>query len=357
MANPVTVVAGARTYDAVEDRVLRFDALAVGVVTDEVTGRAPRTAVTVATSREGAVTKYFDHGLWCVSGDVERVLPGYPGVADAFDVGLSAPGYRPKSVPVTIAAGAALPVSAAAVQLRVFPVRVRGRVTRSTLDPSPVADAIVRIAPRPGQTLVSIRTPLHGAHAAATAVRSVVLNPAGTQRRLTAPAASGTRRIVLDDVTGLAGAVVALDWQRGLELVHVETVDAAAKTLTLSGPIARTHATGTFARRVSVSLAAAPVRALARDADAGDGLLLLNGALASGTRAVQVGVAGTPEVEYASVGVLTDADGYYTLDGIGGVETVDVRARATLASPEGPRFPQTLDYGQRINVVNLRLAP
>ena len=100
-----------------------------------------------------------------------------------------------------------------------------------------------------------------------------------------------------------------------------------------------------------------PVRALGRDADAGDGLLQLNAAIASGTTAVQVGNAATPLVEYVMVGALADTHGFYSFDGVGGVETIDLRARANAVSPEGPRFPLTLEYGQRINVVNLKLAP
>ena len=72
---------------------------------------------------------------------------------------------------------------------------------------------------------------------------------------------------------------------------------------------------------------------------------------------MQIGNPATPEVEFAAVGALSDADGFYALEGIGGVETVDLRGRATAVSPDGPRFSRTLEYGRRTNVVNLRLAP
>ena len=205
MANPFPITVGALTYEVVEDREAHFDAVVSGAVTDEVTGRAPRTAVAVRPTRDGAVGKYLEHGVWCVACDLERALPGYPVAPETFDVELSAPGYRPASLTVTVAAGSAIPVAAADVALRPLPVRLEGRLTRSTLDPTPVADGIVRIADRPGQALVSLRTALHGAHPQGTNVRPIVVTAAGTERTLAAPAESGARAIALDDVTGLAG--------------------------------------------------------------------------------------------------------------------------------------------------------
>jgi hypothetical protein len=359
MANPFTITAGTHTYEAVEDVEAHFDAVASGAVTDDVTGRPPTTAVIVTPARDGIVGKYLEHGVWCVACDVERCLPGYPGAAETFDVELAAPGYRPASLTVTVAAGSAIPITAADVALRPFPVRLEGRLTRSTLDATPMADGIVRIADRAGQALVSLRTTLHGAHHQGTHVRAIVVTAAGAERTLAAPAESGSQTIALDDVTGLAGEVVGFDWQRELELALVETVDVAASTAALSGPLTRTYAGGTVLKQFNISAPPGPppTRALDRDADAGDGLLVLDGTLDPDTAAVQIGDTATPEVEYAAIGALADADGFYAFNGIGGVETIDARARATAASPEGPRFSRTLEYGQRINVVNLKLAP
>jgi hypothetical protein len=359
MANPFPITVGALTYEVVEDREAHFDAVVSGAVTDEVTGRAPRTAIAVRPTRDGAVGTYLEHGVWCVACELERALPGYPAAPETFDVELSAPGYRPASLTVTVAAGSAIPVGAADVALRPLTVRLEGRLTRSTLDPTPAADGIVRIADRPGQALVSLRTSLHGAHPQGTVVRPILVTAAGTERTLAAPAESGARAIALDDVTGLAGLVVGLDWQRELEFARVETVDVASSTAALSGPLTRAYAGGTVLKQFTVSAPPGPppTRALDRDADAGDGLLLLDGPLDPDTAAVQIGNPVTPQVEYAAVGAFADGDGFYGLDGVGGVETIDLRGRATAGSPEGPRFPRTLEYGRRTNVVNLKLAP
>lgn len=357
MGTAFTVTVGSITYEVVEDLEGRFDAVATGVVKDDVTLRAPRTDVTVTASRAELAGTYLESGAWGVSGALERALPAYPAAVEAFDVQLSAPGYRPAALTVTVPVGAALPVSVADVEIRPFPVRLEGRVTRSTLNPAPAADAIVRIANRPGQALVSLRTPLHGPHPFGADVRPIAVADTGTERRLAAPAESGARTIVLDSVAGLAGEVVCLDWQHELEFGRVETVDAASSTATLSGPIMRAYPRDTRLKQFTVSPGTPPSRTLDRDADAGDGLLVLDGALDPDTEAVQIGNPATPEVEFAAVGALSDADGFYALEGIGGVETVDLRGRATAVSSDGPRFSRTLEYGRRTNVVNLRLAP
>jgi hypothetical protein len=198
---------------------------------------------------------------------------------------------------------------------------------------------------------------VHGPHPQGTDVRPIAVADTGTERRLTAPAESGARSVTLDDVTGLVGRVVGLDWQHGLEFARVQAVDAATSTAALTGPLTRAYASDTRLKQFTVSPGTPPSRTLDRDADAGDGLLVLDGALDPDTAAVQIGNPATPEVEFAAVGALADADGFYALEGIGGVETVDLLGRATAVSPDGPRFERTLEYGRRTNVVNLRLAP
>jgi hypothetical protein len=357
MGAAFTVTVGSITYEVVEDLVSLFDGVATGVVKDDVTLRAPRTDVTVTPSRAELAGTYFESGVWGVSGRLELALPAYPGAAETFDVQLAAPGYRPAALTVTVPAGGALPVAVGDVELRPFPVRVEGRVIRSTLSPTPAADAIVRIADRAGQALVSLRTPVHGPHPQGTDVRPIDVAGTGAERRLTAPSESDGETVVLDNVAGLTGQVVAFDWQRELEFARVQTVDAASSTATLSGPLTRAYPRNTRLREFTVSPGTPPSRTLDRDADAGDGLLVLDGALDPDAAAVQIGNPAAPDVEFAAVGALSDADGFYALEGIGGVETVDLRGRATAVSPDGPRFSRTLEYGRRTNVVNLRLAP
>jgi hypothetical protein len=358
MGTAFTVTVGAITYEAVEDVEGLFDAVATGLVRDDVTQRLPRTDVTVTPSRAELTGLYLESGAWGVAGRLERALPEYPAAAATFDVQLFAPGYRPAALTVTVPAGAALPVGVAGVRLRPFPVRIEGRVTRSTLNPAPAAaGAIVRIANRPGQALVALRTPLHGPHAQGVDVRPIDLADTATERALAEPAESGSDTVVLDDVTGLMGRVVGFDWRHQLELARVQAVDVAASTATLTGPLTRAYPRDTRLKQFTVSPGTPPSSQLDRDADAGDGLLVLDGALDPDTAAVQVGNPATPEVEFAAVGALSDADGFYAMEGIGGVETVDLRARATAVSPDGPRFSRTLEYGRRTNVVNLRLAP
>jgi hypothetical protein len=358
MGTAFGVTVGAITYEAVEDLEGLFDAVATGLVRDDVTQRLPRTDVTVTPSRAELAGFSLESGAWGVAGRLERALPEYPAATATFAVQLSAPGYRPAALTVTVPVAAVLPMSVADVGLRPFPVRIEGRVTRSTLNPAPAAaGAIVRIANRPGQALVALRTPLHGAHAQGVDVRPIDLADTGTERALTGPAESGAGTVVLDDVAGLTGRVVGFDWQHQLEMASVRAVDAATSTATLTGPLTRGYPRDTPLKQFTVSPGTPPSRRLDRAADAGDALLVLDAALDPDTAAVQVGDPATPEVEFAAVGALSDADGFYALEGIGGVETVDLRARAMAVSADGPRFPRTLEYGRRTNVVNLRLAP
>jgi hypothetical protein len=357
MGTAFTVTVGAITYEAVEDLESLFDAVATGLVRDEVTLRAPRTGVTVTPSRAELGGSYLESGAWGVAGRLELALPEYPAAPATFDVQLSAPGYRPATLAVTVPVGGPLPVTLSDVELRPFPVRLEGRVTRSTLNTGAAADAIVRIANRPGQALVALRTPVHGPHPRLTDVRPIDVTDTGTERRLAEPAESGAETVVLDDVTGLTGRVVGFDWRHQLELARVQGVDFGSSTATLSGPLTRAFPRDTRLKQFTVSPGTPPSRRLDRDADAGDGLLVLDGALDLDTAAVQIGNPATPAVEFAAVGALSDADGFYALEGIGGVETVDLRGRAAAVSPDGPRFSRTLEYGRRTNVVNLRLAP
>ncbi len=62
-------------------------------------------------------------------------------------------------------------------------------------------------------------------------------------------------------------------------------------------------------------------------------------------------------VEYHALGALTDAEGFYRLDGIGRVRTVHLDAGATGFAALSEPVSWTINYGQPVNVVNFRLSP
>jgi hypothetical protein len=88
---------------------------------------------------------------------------------------------------------------------------------------------------------------------------------------------------------------------------------------------------------------------LARDVNGGDGLLLLAGAFAGSALQIQDG----PRTEYHMTAALTAADGYYHLNGIGGVEMVDLTAHAGVFAD----LTQTraISYNNPVNVIDFRL--
>ena len=336
------------------DLELAFGAIATGRATDEVTGGPPLAPVLLSTQRPGVRPKYLPDGSFALAGVMRRVLPRLAESATSFDVELRARGYRPHALTVTIPRASALPLRLAPVALRPLPVRVEGRVVRSETDRSAVAGARVRSVNLPGERTLSLRTPLVGDHAVGTLVRSRSLTTPGPTRRLTASAESGARTLKLDDATGLAaGDVLAIDWPRATELVVLDGPGNVTGAVPLRAALVRMFRAGTEVRAAVLGVGAS-ARQLVRFADAGDGLLLLNAALSA--QSVEIGDPATPAVEYRAVGALTDAEGYYALNGIGGVRTVGL-ATTLPGSGTGPTVTVELDYMRSPNVIDLELVP
>ena len=83
-----------------------------------------------------------------------------------------------------------------------------------------------------------------------------------------------------------------------------------------------------------------------------DGALLLNGPLAATT----IEIVDPPHpTEYHALGALTDADGYYSCDGIASVAALDLKASAAgFVTPAAP-VSRILNYNLPTNVVDFRL--
>jgi hypothetical protein len=354
----LTVETKNRTYTSVEDRTMVFSALLVGTVADQVAGKATRTPVQVRTQREGTFVKVLPNGGYAVAGDADRVLPDLATTAHELRLGFAAPGYDDAVVVVSVPAGSTLPLQVPPVQLRPLPVRLQGRVVASSLNPAPVDAALVTLAGRDGQDLVGLRRPLDRDHPAGSQVRE--LATVGPVRTLQAEARQGATVIQLDNVSGLsAGGVLGIDWTRAVEFATVAGPGPAAGQVALQAPLPRTFPPGTQARGFALPSAGATAT-LAGAARAGDGLLLLQGtavpALPPTVTAVRIAGPGATGVEYRALGAVSGAGGFYTLDGVGGVVTLDVLTRPAAAGAAGPAVPVAVQYGQ-VNVVDLQLAP
>jgi hypothetical protein len=355
----LTVHAGRRTYAVGTDTTLVLQAIIEGRAVDEVTGRRPTGELELRVSTPGAVVKVMPNGAFGASADIERILPDHELSAHVVDLVLECDGYGPATMAVTVPAASALPVQVGDVALRPLPVRVQGRVVRSSTDTTPAPDARVRLIDTPGQHLASLRSPLSGVHAIGTPVRVRDLSPSGASRALARAAEPGDDVLRLDAVAGLVqGTLLALDWPRRQEYARVTAVAGGDSTVTLARLLARGYAVGTEVRAVTLGVPAPPPTAtLARDVDAGDGLILLDAGLPSSAIDVEIGPSGAASAEYRRVGAHADAGGFYALHGVGGVETVSVVAHDPGSAAQGPVVAHALRYGRGPNIVNPQLAP
>ncbi len=355
----VEVEASGRTYTVVEDVTSVFGVLVTGTATDDVTGTAPRTALELRTDREGVFAKALESGAFCLAGELERVLPGHATTPHSFALRIRAAGYVAQTVTVSAPAASAIPIVLAPVALRPLPIRVQGRVVQSSTDRSPAPGAIVRVADDGAQGRLSLRTPLHADHALGAPVQARAAAPVGAQRTLTRDAAGGADILALSGAPVTGTPVLGLEPQRRLEFVPVAMTGPAPREITLTQRLTRSYPAGTPVAEFAFTTPTPtpPMRQLTRGARAGDGLLLLNGSVATAATAVQVGDAAAGPIELHSVGAVADPQGFYALDGVGGVATITLRARPTPGGAAGPVVPWTLDAGRSPNLVNLQLAP
>lgn len=352
------VEANRRTFTVVEDLTSVFEVLVTGQVLDDVTGRPLRTTLELDAGREGLFVKALESGVFSLAGEIEWAFFNHATTSYSFSLTIVARGYLPQTVPVNVPQASALPLTLPTVRLRPLPVRVEGRVIRSSMNRTAPPTAIVRILGVGGQGRLALRTPLHADHDVNTPVQARQAAPAGAVRTLTRDAERGSRGLALTGPAVVGTPVLGLEPQRELEFVPVSGPGFGAGEVDLGLPLTRSYGAGTPVDEFTFSTpAAAPVRTVDRAALAGDGLLLLDAPIGLAATAAQVGDAASGPIEFHSVGAVTDADGFYVLDGIGGVTEVTLRARPTPTGTAGPGVLWALDYSRASNVVNLQLAP
>jgi hypothetical protein len=352
------VEANRRTYTVVEDLASVFEVLVTGEVFDDVTGGPLRTTLELDAGREGLFAKALANGAFALAGETEWAFFNHATTPYSFPLTISARGYLPQIVPVSVPQALPLPLALPTVRLRPLPVRVEGRVTLSSMNRNAPPASIVRILGIGGHGRVALRTPLHADHDVNTPVQARQAAPAGTIRTLARDAERGARTLALTGPAVVGTPVLGIAPQRELEFVPVSAPGLGAGEVDLGLPLTRGYLAGTEVDEFTFSTpAAAPVRTVERAALAGDGLLLLDAAIGLATTAVQVGTSVTGPIELHSVGATTDADGFYALEGIGGVTEITLRARPTPTGAAGPGVLVALDYGRASNVVNLQLAP
>ncbi len=319
----------------VPDVTTRFGALVTGTVRDAVTLRPLRRPFSVRTDRTELGVRTTRPALYAVMGDPERAFPRLQQQPYQLTVTASAAAYRPDTVTVPLPKQSSLPVGGHDLRLMPLPVRIQGRVVKSLKSPDPVADAAVALSDAAGLAVVALRTPLHFDMPAGATVRAVTVSAAAGATTLNRQARAGTRVLALTAVGAIGpGTQLCLDWSRRTEFVEVTASGPGAGEVTVAQTLCRTYAPlGPLVQPVTLAAAPGPADSLVRARPAGESLLELHAALSA--EVVEIAAPGGP-VDRAAVGAVSGPDGYFALDGLAGLEAVDLAATAPAAPASGP---------------------
>lgn len=357
---PYDVTHRSHVYRVVDDRTSVTVAAVIGQLVDEITAGPLPSRATVTIDRPGFVARAFDGGWFVVSALPHLDLPLLGSDPYTLVASIRAATFQPLELTVTLPAAATLPLELGPVPLRRQRVQLRGRVTHRVTG-APIADALVfATGVAGGSPLLVTRQPQRAPHATGTSVRRRRLDDTPTVTQLAAPARGGATTIAVSSRTGLAdGDLVRLGTAATGEYTVVETVStepanpALPGDLELRAPLFRGFPATTDVRRINPDVVP-QTRATVADADAGDGVLLLDGAIdPNAIETVEV-LDGT-RTEYHTIGALTDSDGFYHLYGIGRVGALRVIARSAGLS-DGTRTV-AIDPGRPTTDVNLQLEP
>ena len=209
-----------------------------------------------------------------------------------------------------------------------------GTVTEAAFPYAAIADASVALtAPAPPPSFVAVRTPVALSRPAGTAVTGATSAAAAPATSLANPITLGDAAITVLDATGFAGGgAVALGASTDAEHGLVTAVDAASKVVTLAAPVRRSRPAGATAQALTYATVGAAA-ALARDVEAGDGVLALAAPLSTALALLE---GADPELR--ALGALTDGDGRWRIDGVRAIGTVALTISAAGYTP-GPLEP------------------
>jgi hypothetical protein len=353
-------------YRIVDDGTWTAQAVGVARMVDELSDAPPHISVDVDWPNLWATTP--GGGVFCIAGNVALAFPDLATTAYDVPVVVHAEGCSDVALIVHIPAAAAFPLAIAAPALRRDTMRVRGRVVGRAGSGAPIAGARVFAVdetgtpPGPGsEHALVLRTPLRFAHDALTPVRVRALAPPGAGYAVDAAAAPGDDIVMLDTRTALTvGDLLRLGdeatWEFAVirALPPIPTNPADPGPVQLWGGLLRGAARTTPVRAVPRGAVGGAVAKLQRSAARGDGLLVLDLHLEDAT--IEVLDADPDHVEYAAVGALSDALGYYRVDGVGRVRTSFFRA-SHAAFTASPPTPCSLDLERPETLLDFRLNP
>jgi hypothetical protein len=357
-----TIQANNRIYTVVDDLTMVYLALITGVITgdfvDDGAEEPLRTSFVMHVERKGVFSKIIEGGLFCVAGYPEQVFPNIHSAGDSVELVFTAPGYRERRLTIPIPKNASFPVRVPqAILLRPLLVRIRGQVVMNTIKREPISGARIISVSSTSATkqLVALGVPLQFGHVQNVAVNE--LNPVGPIKKMLSAASRGTRVLTLSNRTGLlVGSVLRIPLSTATQMEYTVVDDPGPSPQNTSGNVKlRSPLAHEFPKNTQVErLAATSLGKLAREADAGDGMLILDKAPAPAVESIEI--ADPTRVEYRDVGAVTDANGIYQLEGISRVRTIPLQASTTSGLPvRSQSVSRTINYEQPVNIVNFQL--
>ena len=309
-------------YTVVDAATTAYQAIITGLVTDEIFGAFAEPGFTVTVISDPLGSKALAKGMYAITGSLDRWFPQRTAADYVVHYQLSCPGFQSVVMKVPINSASSFPVVAGQCAMRRLPVRVQGRVVDS-VSRSPIANAVILSVDDPMSPMAPHTTALRGqlyfAHIAGASVQEVSINSTASTT-LNVSAAGGDSVLHLFMRSGLsAGSLIRLSRSGGMrtEYCFVDHLGPGAVNgpgdVFLRHPLNMTFQAAGTAVDVVTAVPAAASGSLLAAADAGDGVLLAS-RLFNSTVSID---GGNPLAEIVDVGALSDADGYYVLNGIG----------------------------------------
>lgn len=335
-----------RIYTVVDDLHTVYVAVLTGVLLDEVTGSPLQTEAVITASIPGLIANLGNGSQFGLAGYPEQLFPKLATTAYPLTLTVEAAGYRTFTLPVTIPAGATFPIALGAIKMRPFPVRIQGRIVKES-DRSAVANA--KVASGNGKVLL-LRSPLVFDHALGVTVNAVTLSTAGPLRKLTVEARGGSKSLMLDNTGGLvAPGQLQIGVGTTVEVVTIASLGPDPAQVNLTGSLNATFPVATQVQEATAAFVSPAT--LTRSADAGDGLVVVNPALTADALQIVDGA----KTEYHWLNAISNSAGYYHLNGMTGVVSLDLQASASgLTQANSTWF---LVFQDPVNVVDFRLKP
>lgn len=349
-----------------------YQVLISGTVTDELTGRPPvgELHVRVESDVNGQfVAKAVEGGLFCIAGESRRLFPQLATQGASVVLSLTVANYQPCLYTCTIAANSSFPLPALSIQLQRVPIRIQGYVVEVTPTLNkPIAHARVRCtaASRSSGTtsaLVTLRTPLQSNHPPGTIVQRCRFTPQGAVGQLVVGAAAGSTMLVLSEQMQVTvGNILFVGSEEtgayGIVAGYQRTSDQTVR-VQLTTAFNRSFAAGTPVQCCSPTVSTTQTT-LAQAAARGDGMLYLTdvpplAANDAADDALTLVEANAAHSEYVALDALSDDNGYYRLDGIGGAVRLLLETQAPDTALHGEPIQWSIAYEQPVNTVDVRL--